>query len=127
MRGPTSAPNPECGQASMPTASSSSNQPWRTNSPSTARRWLDDVHFQSDVSNLYRRDFQNGIVLVNPSGIPMSVPLERPFRKIAGSVSPDVNDGSSVSNVTVPPSDALFLIGDDVTPPAAVTNLRASP
>jgi hypothetical protein len=89
--------------------------------------WLDDVHFQAGVSNLYRRDFQNGIVLVNPSGTPMTVPLERPFRKIAGSVSPEVNDGSTVTSVTVPPSDAIFLIGDDVTPPAAVNNLHASP
>jgi hypothetical protein len=35
-----------------------------------------------------------------------------------------VNDGSSVTEVTVPPSDALFLIRHDALPPAAIRDLR---
>jgi hypothetical protein len=89
--------------------------------------WLDDVHFQEGVANVYRRDFQNGIVLVNPLGTPMTVALERPFHKIQGTVSPDVNDGSTVTAVTLAPSDALFLLGDDVLAPAPVTDMRPRP
>jgi len=89
--------------------------------------WLDDVHFQAGVTNLYRRDFQNGIVLVNPSGGVMSAPLERDFRKILGTRDPATNDGSIVTQVTVNPSDALFLIGDDRIPPAAVMDLQPGP
>ncbi len=89
--------------------------------------WLDDIHYQPGTSNLYRRDFQNGCVLVNPSASAMSVPLERAFRKIRGIVSPEVNDGTTVTGVTIAASDALFLIGDDVTPPAVITNFRTSP
>ena len=72
--------------------------------------WLDDVHFRAGVTNLYRRDFQNGIVLVNPSAQVMAVPLERNFRKILGARDPVTNNGSIVTSATVNPSDALFLI-----------------
>jgi hypothetical protein len=89
--------------------------------------WVDDVHFQEGASSLFRRDFQNGIVLVNPANTPMTAPLERPYRKILGSVSPEVNDGSTVTSVTIGPSDALFLLGDDIVPPAPVNNLRRVP
>ena len=89
--------------------------------------WLDDCHFQAGTSSLYRRDFQNGIVLVNPGAAALTVPLERDYKKIAGIADPIVNDGSSVTQVTVGPSDALFLIGTDRIPPATITNLRRIP
>jgi hypothetical protein len=89
--------------------------------------WIDDAHFQSGVSNVYRRDFQNGVVLVNPSNQVMTVPLARDYRKILGSRDPATNDGSTVTQVTVNPSDALFLIGDDRIPPAAVMDLQPGP
>lgn len=89
--------------------------------------WLDDVHFQQGVTNLWRRDFQNGVVLVNPDVAPMTAPLERAFRRIQGVTDPLVNDGAMVTQITVPPSDARFLIGDDQIPPAAVNDLRPLP
>jgi hypothetical protein len=92
-----------------------------------AELWLDDVHFQAGASSIYRRDFQNGIVLVNPSSNYLTVPLGRQFRKILGMQDPATNDGSFVTQVTVYPSDALFLIGEDTVPPSAVFDLRPSP
>ena len=89
--------------------------------------WLDDVHFQEGSSTLYRRDFQNGIVLVNPASTSMTAPLERTYRKILGVRDPAINDGSSTNQVTVGPSDALFLIGDDTIPPSGVTDLQPGP
>jgi len=89
--------------------------------------WLDDCHFQAGSTSLYRRDFQNGIVLVNPAATPLTVPLGRTFRKIAGVADPAVNDGSTVTQVTVNASDALFLIGSDQTPPASVHDLHRVP
>ncbi len=89
--------------------------------------WLDDVHFQAGATSVYRRDFQNGIVLVNPSSSTLDVPLEREYRRITGVVDPVVNDGSRVTVVTIPPSDARFLIGTDQIPPRAVTDLRRIP
>jgi hypothetical protein len=77
--------------------------------------------------NLYRRDFQNGIVLVNPTAQVMTTTLEREYRKILGTRDPVINDGATVTQVTVNPSDALFLIGDDRTPPGAINDLQPGP
>jgi hypothetical protein len=89
--------------------------------------WVDDCHYQAGATSIYRRDFQNGIVLINPSNGALTLPLEHAYRKISGTADPAVNDGTSVTTVTVPPSDALFLIGVDQRPPAAVTDLRRVP
>ncbi len=86
--------------------------------------WLDDVHFQVGVTNLYRRDFQNGAVLVNPSLYTLTAPLGRQYRKILGTADPVTNDGSVISQVTIAASDALFLLNADMIPPAAVQDLR---
>ena len=86
--------------------------------------WLDDCHLQAGATSVYRRDFQNGIVLVNPSQTSLTLPLEREFRRIAGSVAPSVNDGQRVTQVSVPAQDALFLIGQDVIPPGAILDLQ---
>ncbi len=90
--------------------------------------WFDDVHLQQGSSVVYRRDFQNGIVLVNPSRTSyVSVPLERDYKKILGVIDPYTNDGSVSNVMSLAPEDALFLIGDDVHAPATVTDLRAIP
>jgi hypothetical protein len=89
--------------------------------------WVDDVHFQQGVTSLWRRDFQNGIVLVNPAFTPMTAPLGQSFRRISGVSDPATNDGAIVTQITVPPSDARFLIGDDQIAPAAINDLRPLP
>lgn len=88
--------------------------------------WIDDVHFQAGVSNVYRRDFQHGTVLVNTSASAYAqVPMERSFKRILGIRDPGTNDGSPVTTASVAPSDALFLIStDDPYPPATVRSLR---
>lgn len=91
-----------------------------------AELWLDDVHFQAGATTIYRRDFQNGTVLVNPASTTMSVPLGRTFQKIRGIMDPAVNNGAFITTANILPSDALFLIGQDTTPPATVIDLRPS-
>jgi len=87
------------------------------------RVWLDDVHFRPGVTHVYRRDFRNGMVLVNPWGAAMDVALGRNYRRILGVADPVRNDGAVVSTITLPPSDAAFLIGDGMSP-ASVVDLR---
>jgi hypothetical protein len=89
--------------------------------------WLDDVHFQAGTSSFWRRDFQNGIVLVNPATGPLTAPLERTFRKLTGLVDPTINNGQSVTQVTVGGQDALFLLGTDAMAPSPVGDLHIVP
>ncbi len=63
---------------------------------------------------VYRRDFENGIALVNPkgnnSGKPVTVTLEKSYAKFNGSQDHTTNDGSTVSSVTLQPSDGIILL-----------------
>jgi len=58
----------------------------------------------------WRRDYDNGIVLCNPTSKPVEVKLEKKYRKIRGKQCPEVNDGSIVDFVTLPPYDGLILL-----------------
>jgi hypothetical protein len=91
--------------------------------------WLDDVHFQPGATSVWRRDFQNGIVLVNPTELPLDVPMEAPFRRILGVHATSVNDGTVSSTMHIPGGDALFLLRAqiDSVRPAAVNDLRVGP
>lgn len=91
--------------------------------------WFDDVHFQAGATSVWRRDFSNGIVLVNPTELPLDVVLESPFRRLLGTRAPSVNDGSVSATQHLGPSDALFLLRTEVdtTPPAGVRDLRIGP
>ncbi|MBX7138399.1 MAG: carbohydrate binding domain-containing protein [Oligoflexia bacterium] len=91
---------------------------------------LDDIQFAQGVNSVYRRDFQNGIVLVNPDVSAKTVVLEHPYTKILGTADSTVNDGSTNNAITVAGADALFLIEPsaihDRTPPAAPGELAAA-
>lgn len=89
--------------------------------------WLDDVHFKAGTSSVYRRDFQNGTVLVNPGSTGQNVQLEAAYRRINGTADPTVNNGLNSSTQWVPANDALFLIGVDRIPPAQVNDLHPVP
>ena len=96
--------------------------------------WIDDLRVQQGTASVYRRDFDNGLVLVNPSESVQTVPLERPYHKILGTISPEINTGESVSSVTLAAAavagpevnigDGVFLVDVDETPPAQITDLR---
>jgi hypothetical protein len=78
---------------------------------------------------VYRRDFDNGIALVNPRGNgPQTVQLETPYRKIAGTQDPVTNNGETVQEVTLKDRDGIILLRAggaaaplQPKPPAAVT------
>jgi hypothetical protein len=58
----------------------------------------------------WRRDFANGVSLVNPTTAPVTVNLGRAFRKIKGKQDPAVNSGATVSSVTIPAHDGIILL-----------------
>jgi hypothetical protein len=72
-----------------------------TQTPPTAA-WLQGV---------WRRDFDHGIVLVNPRGNgAKTVALGGTFKHLTGSQNPSLNDGSSVTSVTLQDRDGLVLL-----------------
>ncbi|MGH8217522.1 MAG: putative glycoside hydrolase [Steroidobacteraceae bacterium] len=75
---------------------------------------------------VYRRDFANGIALVNPKGNgTQTVTLETAFVKLKGGQAPSVNDGSTVTQVTLKERDGIILLrkppGHQPNPPTHVT------
>jgi hypothetical protein len=60
---------------------------------------------------VYRRDFENGIALVNPKGNgPVEVELEVEFRHIAGKQAPAVNNGQTTRKVQLKDRDGIILL-----------------
>jgi hypothetical protein len=62
-------------------------------------------------NGVYRRDFQNGIALVNPKGNgPRTVTLETSYKHLSGSQAPSVNNGQTVTTVTLNDRDGVILL-----------------
>ncbi|MEI8083893.1 MAG: carbohydrate binding domain-containing protein, partial [Actinomycetes bacterium] len=86
--------------------------------------WLDDIKLQPGDRNVYRRDYQGGVALVNATEAAVTVNLGETLRKIKGTQAPSVNDGSLVTAVTIPARDGLVLlrpavvVPPDTTPPS---------
>jgi putative glycosyl hydrolase-like family 15 (GHL15) protein len=64
----------------------------------------------SPADGVYRRDFDRGIVLINTSAKPVTIPLERTYTKLKGTQDPLTNDGAQVDSVTITPQDAIVLL-----------------
>jgi hypothetical protein len=77
-------------------------------------------------NGVYRRDFENGIALVNPKGNgSKEVTLEEDFVKLKGAQDPTVNSGQTVRKVTLKDRDGIILMRKNPVKrpaaPAAVT------
>ncbi len=72
---------------------------------------------------VWRRDFDNGIVLVNPKGNgPQTVTLETSYVKIKGTQDPATNSGQTVTTVTLKDRVGIMLLRPNpVTRPATPT------
>jgi Hypothetical glycosyl hydrolase family 15 len=78
-------------------------------------------------NGVWRRDFTNGIALVNPKGNgPQTVTLEKPFVKIKGTQDPAVNNGQTVTQVTLQDRDGIILLRQSpLKQPKAPTQVTA--
>lgn len=59
---------------------------------------------------VWRRDFQNGIALVNSTDRAQTVDLDGDFERLHGTQDPSVNNGEIGSTVTIPAKDGLILL-----------------
>ena len=71
--------------------------------------WLDSVYVFNGNPNVFRRDFDNGIVVVNATPNTRTIGLGGTFKRIKGTQDP-VNNGASLSRVTLPPYDSALLL-----------------
>jgi len=76
----------------------------------TGTVWLDDVQLQEGNQDIWRRDYEGGIVLVNATNIAGTIDLNGEFQKINGTQAPEINDGSVVTKVEIRPYDGLILL-----------------
>ena len=58
---------------------------------------------------VWRRDFEHGVVLVNPTSTTRTITLEPGLRRLAGKQDPAVNDGSVVKQITLRSKDGIVL------------------
>jgi hypothetical protein len=67
---------------------------------------------------VFRRDFDNGIALVNPKGNgQQTVQLETNFTRVSGSQDPTTNNGQVTKSVTLNDSDGIILLRIQTAPP----------
>ncbi len=71
---------------------------------------IDSIQIVSGRGGIFRRDFENGVALVNPTTGPMSVTLESGLYRIDGTVDPQTNNGEATSFVVLPGADGLVLM-----------------
>jgi Hypothetical glycosyl hydrolase family 15 len=80
-------------------------------------------------NGVWRRDFANGIALVNPKGNgPQTVQLGGTFVKINGTQDPAVNNGQTVTSVTLQDRDGIILLRQaPLEQPKAPTGVSIGP
>jgi hypothetical protein len=74
-------------------------------------------------NGVYRRDYENGIALVNPKGNgTQTVTLETNYTRITGTQAPSINNGQTVRTLTLSDRDGIILLRNQPLPaaPAAV-------
>jgi len=88
--------------------------------------WLDSIYLFEGDPNVFRRDFEHGIVVVNATPKSTTVPLGGNFQRIQGTGQDAINNGAKLSAVTIPPWDAAILVRPDAAsipaPPPPPTN-----
>ena len=85
----------------------------------TGTIWLDDVRLQTGSRDVWRRDYTGGVALTNATATQQTLELNETLQKIAGTQDPTVNDGSSVTQVTLPAHDGIVLLRTNA--PTAIT------
>jgi hypothetical protein len=64
------------------------------------------------MKGVWRRDFERGVVLVNPTGEARSVTVERGLKRLSGSQDPAVNSGAPAGELRLPAKDGIVLRRD---------------
>ncbi len=77
--------------------------------------WLDEVYLFEGNANVFRREFENGLVVVNATPSARSVALGGQYFRIRGTGQDPINNGAAVSAVTIGAYDAAVLVKPSAT------------
>lgn len=87
---------------------------------------IDNIRVTEGGAGPWRRDFENGFVLVNPLNHPYTFTSEElagsysrtGIKRILGAQAPEVNNGEPVTDtLTLQPFDAIILLSDHISNP----------
>jgi hypothetical protein len=78
---------------------------------------LDEVYLFEGNANVFKREFEHGLVVVNATGGTRNIPLGGTYLRIRGTGQDAVNDGSRVTSVTLAANDAAILVKPVSLPP----------
>lgn len=72
--------------------------------------WIDSVHLFEGNADVFRRDFDGGIVVVNATDRERTVDLGETFQRIQGTGQDPINNGEKLRSVRISPWDAAILV-----------------
>lgn len=72
--------------------------------------WSDSVHLFEGNADVFRRDFEGGIVVVNATDRERTVELGETFQRIRGTGQDPINNGEKLSSVRIGPWDTAILV-----------------
>ncbi len=72
--------------------------------------WIDSIYLFAGNANVFRRDFDNAVVIVNATESTRTVELDETLQRIRGTGQDAINDGSKVTRVTIASKDSAILI-----------------
>ena len=71
---------------------------------------IDGPQMTPAINGVYQRQFENGMVLVNPSTLTKSITIPAGYRFIAGTQDTITNSGQPATTVTLPAQDGFVLV-----------------
>jgi hypothetical protein len=78
--------------------------------------WIDQLYIFKGNTDVFRRDFENGIVLANATPFAKTIQLNGSYRKILGNLDSQFNNGQSgLTEITLPAYNAVFLVKNNAT------------
>jgi hypothetical protein len=77
---------------------------------------IDSIQIVSGRGGCFRRDFERGIALINPTTAPVTIDVEPGFHRIDGVIDPTTNNGAAATQVTLAREDGLVLLAGAAPP-----------
>lgn len=87
-----------------------SSVPWFDEYDVKLGRAIDSAQVTHWKAGVFRRRFENGMVLVNPTGQDVRVAVEPGYRRLNGRQAPVVNSGESAGELLIPSRDGIVLV-----------------